>query len=92
MSVSTRRTRRTWGSHHVIVIEDGKVSVAGQSRQGTPMSPEEVVASADEKETTQELAGHGHSHGADESATAGWLSLNPGDRKCSPAKTDMGED
>jgi hypothetical protein len=41
-----------------ILVDNGKVLVAGLPRQGTPMSPEETVASAEVKETTQELAGY----------------------------------
>ncbi len=42
-----------------ISIDNGKVSVDDQQRQGTPLSDQEVMESAPFKETTEELAGYG---------------------------------
>lgn len=41
-----------------VLIDNGKVFVADQERQGTPMSDQEVLASASVKESTKELAGY----------------------------------
>jgi hypothetical protein len=41
-----------------IVVDNGQVSVGGQSRTGIPMTLEETMAMATVKETTKELAGH----------------------------------
>jgi len=41
-----------------VLIDNGKVFVADKERQGTPMSDEEVVASASVKQSTKELAGY----------------------------------
>jgi len=41
-----------------VLIDEGKVFVAGRERQGTPMSDQEVLASAIVKENTKELAGY----------------------------------
>ncbi len=40
-----------------ILIDNGKVFVADQERQGTPMSDQEVLSSASIEESTKELAG-----------------------------------
>ncbi len=42
----------------IVVIDNGKVFVADQERQGTPMSDQEVLSSASVKESTKELAGY----------------------------------
>lgn len=41
-----------------VLIDNGKVSVAGQERQGTPMSDQEIQASASVAESTKKLAGY----------------------------------
>ncbi len=40
-----------------VLIDNGKVSVANEERQGTPMSDEEVLSSASVKESVKDLAG-----------------------------------
>ena len=41
-----------------VLIDNGKVFVAGQKRQGTPMSDQEIQTSASVAESTKELAGY----------------------------------
>ena len=41
-----------------VLIDNGKVSVADQERQGIPMSDQEVLSSASVKVSTKELAGY----------------------------------
>ena len=41
-----------------ILIDNGKVLVAGQEREGTPMSDQEIMSSASVKESTKKLAGY----------------------------------
>ncbi|NQT91573.1 MAG: hypothetical protein HQ559_02345 [Lentisphaerae bacterium] len=41
-----------------ILVDQGVVSVAGEKRSGTPMSPEEIMDAAPVKETTKELNGY----------------------------------
>jgi len=41
-----------------ILIDNGKVLVAGQEREGTPMSDQETMSSASVKESTKKLAGY----------------------------------
>ena len=41
-----------------VLIDNGKVFVADQERQGTPMSDQEILASASVAESTKELAGY----------------------------------
>ncbi|MFC1735087.1 hypothetical protein ACFL1X_03155 [Candidatus Hydrogenedentota bacterium] len=41
-----------------VLVDNGRVSVAGEKRQGTPMSDKEIAASAPVKENTKELAGY----------------------------------
>jgi hypothetical protein len=40
-----------------VLIDNGKVSVANEERQGTPMSDKEVLSSASVKESVKDLAG-----------------------------------
>jgi hypothetical protein len=46
------------GIGEAVLIDDGKVYVADQERQGAPLSDQEVLASASVKESTEELAGY----------------------------------